>query len=227
MRKWDAPPTVSRSYLADHTYSVLRAAILSGELAPGTSLREIEIATRVGVSRTPVREALRRLQLEGLATKLRNGSLAVSEITVQIIKEAFAMRELLEGYAASEAARVATPDDVTNIQAIIDEAQQAVTEGASEQLPLLNDRFHGYIEDLARNSLLKKATHLLREQTVVYHAFALGKPAQQQAFVDDHKAILAALAARDPEQARAVAVHHLEVVMKLILAKPGEEQTEP
>jgi DNA-binding GntR family transcriptional regulator len=226
MHKWSVPPTVSRSYLADHTYEVLHEAIVSGELASGTPLHENEIAAQVGVSRTPVREALRRLQIEGLATKTMNGSLIVSKVTSKLITEAFALRKLLEGYAANEAAKVTTEADVARMQAIIDEAQQAILEGGSDRLPELNDRFHGSIEDLANNSLLKKTTHMLREQTVAYHAFVLGRPVQQQSFVDDHKAILTALAEGDGEHAQKLVAQHLEMALQLILMQPNEKQSE-
>ena len=220
MQKWGSPPTISRSYFADHAYEVLREAILSGELGPGTVLRENEVAARVGVSRTPVREALRRLQLEGLAKKSVNGSLVVSEVTKTMLVEAFALRKLLEGYAAGEAAKVATDADIARMQAIIDEAQQAIVDGEPDRLPDLNDRFHGSIEELAHNSLLKKTTHMLREQTVAYHAFVLGRPVQQQSFVDGQKAILAALAEKDSVRAQELAVLHLETAATLILMQP-------
>lgn len=229
MQKWSASPptqTISRSFLADHVYHALRSAILAGELPSGTPLREIEIAARIGVSRTPVRDALRRLQLEGLVTKTLTGGVIVSEVTSQLITESFALRKLLEGYAAREAAKVVTPADITRMQAIIAEAEHAVQTGASERLPDLNDQFHGYIEDLAHNSLLTRTTHLLREQTVAYRAFALGQPEQQQGFVDEHRALLVALAAHDAERAEALAIQHLEQAMELLLAQPPEEQPE-
>lgn len=225
MQQWSAPlpiSTSSRSLLADHTYHALRAAIFKGELAPGTPLRENEIAARIGVSRTPVREALRRLLLECLVTKTQSGGVIVSEVTSQLIIEAFALRKLLEGYAAREAATIVTPDDITRLHAIIAEAEHAVQTGASEQLPELNDQFHGYIENIAHNSLLTRTTHMLREQTVAYRAFALGRPAQQQSFVDDHRALLTALAAHDPARAEVLAIEHLEHAMELLLTRHPE-----
>lgn len=213
-----SPPNISRSVLADHAYTTLHAAILRGDLAPGTPMRETELAARLGVSRTPVREAMRRLFLEGFLTRTPTGNAIVSEVTPALISQAFDLRKLLEGYAARRAANVATPEDLTHMQSIIEEAERAMQAGEWEQLSAHNDRFHGYIERLADNALLTRTTRALRDQFAPYGAFASGDNVQLARSMQEHRLILAALGGHDAERAEALVVQHLERAMSILLA---------
>jgi DNA-binding GntR family transcriptional regulator len=218
-------PVASRSVLADHAYETLRDALFTGAFAPDDPLRETELARMIGVSRTPVREALRRLELERLVVRTANGGLAASPLTPELIRNTFEVRKLLEGYAAREAARHATPRSLRVLYDLIDEAELAVRLGHQELLPDLNDRFHGHVEILAKNEVLSRIGHLLREQTVAYRAFALGQPRQQRGFVDDHRKILEALASHDTAHAEALAIDHLEQAVSALLdeSRTGSE----
>jgi DNA-binding GntR family transcriptional regulator len=131
---------------------------------------------------------------------------------------------LLEGYAARQAARNATEDDLQTLQELIREAEVAVHRSRPESLPEINDAFHAYIEGLARNAVLTRIAHLLREQTVAYRTFALGQPSQQRGFVDDHREILAALAAHNAELAESLAIQHLHNAVATLLNESHEPQ---
>jgi DNA-binding GntR family transcriptional regulator len=213
-----SPPTTSRSVLADHAYEALRRAILDGTLAPGTPLREAEVAERLGVSRTPVREALRRLEVQGMATKTPSGGVAVGEVSWQLIDEAFELRKVLEGYAARLAAQVITSDGEADLAAIIDEAERAIARGDWEYLTTLNDRFHYRIQDLAGNRVLKRTVRSLHEQIPAFHAFALGPEQQQRGFVAEHRELLRALVEHDVVRAEALAIEHQEHAKEMLLA---------
>lgn len=210
-------PNLSRALLADHAYATLHAAILRGELPPGTPMREAELARQLGISRTPVREALRRLFLEGFLTRLPNGSAVVGEATGQRITDAFDVRKLLEGHAVRRAAEVATAEDIAYLEELVNQAQAFVSAQAWERLSTLNDRFHGYIEMLAHNAVLTRTTQALREQIAAYRAFAPGTVEQQEGFVDEHRAIIMALASHDGYRAEALATEHLERALALLL----------
>ncbi len=216
---------ISRSALADHSYEVLRQAILDGTLAPGTSLREAEVALRVGVSRTPIRDALRRLELQGLVVKTPSGGMAVSEISAQLIEEAFELRKVLEGYAARLAAQVVTRDDAAYLEGVINDAERAIERGDWEHLITLNDRFHRRIEELAGNRVLTRTMQSLREQTPAFRAFALGPEQQQHGFVAEHREILRALVAHDVERAEALAIQHQNHAKELLLATASDGLT--
>ena len=219
MRDFGRPrPTVSRSVLADHAYESLRAAILDGTLGPGSPLREAEVAERLGVSRTPIREALRRLEVQGLATRASSGGAVVGEVSSRLIEEAFELRKVLEGYATRLAASTITPEAATALAAIIDEAEQAISRGDWERLTALNDRFHEQIQDIAGNRVLRRAMQSLREQTPAFRAFALGPEQRQREFVAEHRELLRALVAHDAAQAEALAIQHQERAKESLLA---------
>ena len=217
-------PVASRSPLADHAYTMLHGAILRGEIPPGTVVRETELARRLKISRTPVREALRRLLLEGFLTRTPSGGLMVSEVSSSLIIEAFDLRKVLEGFAARRAATVFAERDAAHLSAIVEDSERALSQEAYSELSLLNDRFHGYIEELANNSLLRRTIQALREQIAVYGAFAFGGVDQQRRFIEGHRAILAALRANDPAEAESLAVDHLDAALKLLLETVGEGQ---
>lgn len=213
-----ARPVASRSVLADHAYEVLRAGILDGTLAPGTPLRELELAARIGVSRTPIRDALRRLEVQGLVTKVPSGGVLVAALSPQLIEEAYELRKVLEGFAARLAAQSITPEDVRGLEGILDEAGRAVGRGEWERLATLNDQFHQRIEHLSGNRVLQRTMQSLREQTPAFRAFALGPERQQRDFVAEHRALVQALADHDAARAEALAIQHQEHAKALLLA---------
>ncbi|MGE5334007.1 MAG: GntR family transcriptional regulator [Nitrososphaerota archaeon] len=211
-------PNLSRSVLADHAYETLRQAILDGVLTPGSPLREAEVADRLGVSRTPLREALRRLEVQGLVAKNPSGGVIVGDVSRRQIEEAFELRQVLEGYAARLAAQVITEEDARALADITDEAERAVSRGDWELLTALNDRFHERIQDIAGNQVLKRTMRSLREQTPAFRAFALGPEQQQRGFVAEHRDLLRALISHDAELAETLAIQHQEHAKTLLLA---------
>ncbi|HEX5958010.1 MAG TPA: GntR family transcriptional regulator [Hyphomicrobiaceae bacterium] len=218
MRDFAPPrPTASRAGLADHSYEVLRQAILDGILASGMPLREAELAERIGVSRTPVRDALRRLEVQGLVARTPSGGMVVAELSSGLIEEAFELRKLLEGYAARLAAQAITSEDAAALEGIIADAERAIGRGDWEHLITLNDRFHQRIEELAGNRVLHRTMQPLREQTPAFRAFALGPEQQQRGFVAEHREILQALVAHDAARAEALAIQHQEHAKALLL----------
>lgn len=213
-----ARPVINRSLLAEHSYETLRQAILDGTLAPGTPLREAEVAERIGVSRTPIREALRRLEVQGLAVRSPSGGVVVGEVSRQLIEEALELRKVLEGYCARLAAAIITDDDAVRLEETISEAERAIGRGNWEHLTALNDRFHDQILDLAGNRVLKRTIQALREQTPAFRAFALGPEQRQRGFVAEHRELVRALIAHDVERAERLAIEHQEHATELLLA---------
>src|ERR1700682_6084269 len=112
---------------ADALYEALRQRIVEGEFAPGQRLRSDALATMLKVSRTPVREALRKLEAEGLIGHSPRGALIVNQLSEDDLTEIFQIREALEGLAARLAADNATPSEITELQALIEDMQSAVS----------------------------------------------------------------------------------------------------
>jgi DNA-binding GntR family transcriptional regulator len=208
--------------LADEIAFRLQAAIIDGEFAPGTHLQQDELCARFGVSRTPVREALRKLQAQHLVDLIPNrGAITVSPPTRAELAEVYELRAELEGYAAERAATRITPDGL----AALDDAQAALTRLAvrgplargeessfDRAITAANEAFHGAIHEAAHNGRLHGQLLELQRffpKDHVWRAMRSSAEALDIA-VDEHLSIRAALAAGDASAARCAMSAHVE-----------------
>lgn len=193
---------------ADYVYSVLRRAILDGILQPGQRLREIEIATELGVSRTPVREALTRLESSGLATFTSPRGMMVSQLTRQQVLELYALRENLEGLAARLSSRHASWAEIETLRDCV--RREKEQQGADPSvLANLNKRFHAVIYDAARNRYLLETLSSIRGTQALLRGTSLSAPDRTQAAYQEHLEIVNAIDGRDPDRAEAMAREHI------------------
>jgi DNA-binding GntR family transcriptional regulator len=198
---------IASSSRGDFAYESLRAAIQQGEIQPGERLREVELAGRLGVSRTPVREALKRLEAEGLVAFAPRRGLVVAQLDQQQVHELYALREVLEGAAAALAARHASEYEIEALQDLVRRHEEAGRNTA--QLVEINRHFHATLYSAARNRYLLEALSsmhgslaLLRETTYA----AAGRPA---AALDEHREIARAIRWRDAASAEEAARRHI------------------
>lgn len=204
---------VSRS---DQAYQFIVEGIQSGRLAPGTRLREIELAEMTGLSRTPVREALSRLQLEGLLTTDAARGLIVTELDYSMTSELYAMREVLEGTAARLAARHASDVEIDFLREI--NARDAQLDSA-EALAANNRLFHETLYRCAHNRYLVKTLSSLQESMKLLGRTTLAVPGRAEIARAEHSAIVEALALRDPDAADAAARAHIIAAYRIRLDK--------
>src|SRR5919198_1883941 len=132
---WQAHSAVANA--ADSVYHTLRGAIVEGQLDPGDSLIEWHVARQFGTSRTPVREALLRLESEGLAYRVPRRGLIVRQLTEHEVLEVYAVRIELEGLAGREAAREAEPADIAHLRWVNQKLADAIRRGEDSNIPLL------------------------------------------------------------------------------------------
>jgi GntR family transcriptional regulator, vanillate catabolism transcriptional regulator len=222
----------------------MRELLLRGEFRPGERLREIPLAARLQVSRTPLRLVLDRLEQEGLLTARPTGGFVAAEFTVQDIHDGIEIRGMLEGTAAKLAAeRLQRDEDLAETRtclARIDRLLQRWTSGtdALAQYIALNEQFHSLLLDLARSAMLRRAVD--RAVALPFaspNAFILGhaqkKEGREVVTISQmhHRAIVDAIANREPTRAEALAREHsrlartsLEMVLrdkKLLIQLPG------
>jgi DNA-binding GntR family transcriptional regulator len=215
---------VTSAHLAvDDLAELLQEQILSGALLPGTWLRQERLAAEFGVSRTPVREALRALQAQGMVEVVPNRGALVCGPTVRDIREAYAVRAELEGYAAELAADWARNEQLRRMR----EAEEAFARWAAESSEIdgdgrsdaterpgwgrANDLFHEAILDAAGNHRLietVRALHRRFPRNVTWSALS-GNGRLLQENVDQHRAIADAIARRDPPAAREAMTSHV------------------
>ena len=203
----DMPPAPG-ALQGDTTYERLCDEIRTGKLPPGSRLRETEIAARLAVSRTPVREAIRRLEAEGLVDHLPRSGAVVRKLDYPELMELYEMRTVLEGTAARLAARAASPVELEELVAINDEMRAAA--GRPEVVIGLNRQFHKLLLDAARNRFLLRAMATVENTLLILGSSSMAKPDRAREAVDEHREVLDALLARDGAAAEAAMRRHME-----------------
>lgn len=206
------------SKAVDHVCEVLYEQILSGAFKPGQRLAEEELTELTGVSRTPVREALRRLTQEGFVEIASNRGAFIPEYTKRDLDETFGMRTLLEGHAARRAASRITAEQLEQMEEINTRFRKLINSKPSgdknsriRELTQLNWDFHEIILDAADNRNLKKVVHQLARIALSARTYErLGTEGQSQS-VDGHDDIIRALRAGHPDWAEAVMRHHIHL----------------
>jgi DNA-binding GntR family transcriptional regulator len=200
----DALRTRSR---ADFVFESLRDAISDGRIAAGERVREEEIARNLGVSRTPVREALQRLQQRGLLVFGAGRGLVVAGLSQHQVLQLYAMREILEGSAARFAAQHATGADVAILYRLQNELASAAPDASV--LVTLNRRFHQAIYEAAHNQYLLEPLNMLHDSLALLHNNTFRMPSRRSDSDEEHRKIVASIERRDPDGAEEAAREHI------------------
>jgi DNA-binding GntR family transcriptional regulator len=197
---------------AEKAYNVLRSGIIEGTFPPGSRITEQEIASKVEVSRTPVREAMRRLQAEGLLEFAPHQSPMVRAWSDADAEEIFELRTLLEAYAAERAAGHATEDEIARIRALA-EAQQAEVEdqriGYLERIADLNEQFHKTLYAAAGSERLRSILGSLADAPLVFEVFRDYSQDELHRSARHHLEIALAIKAGDGDWAASVMRSHV------------------
>ena len=191
-------------------YRRLLDEIRSGALAPGARLRETELADRLGISRTPVREAIRQLEADGLVAHLPRQGATIRSLDHAEVVELYEMRAVLEGTAERLAARAASDIELAELTALNTELADAP---AGPQAKELNRQFHRMMLESARNRFLLKSMNVLQKTLLILGPTTLADPSRAVSAVAEHAAVLAALAARDGAAAEAAMRAHVDAAL--------------
>jgi DNA-binding GntR family transcriptional regulator len=207
----------ARASLAEQAYLELRGAIASGRLAARTALSEAAVARMLGVSRTPVRLALRRCELEGYLERDASGRLLVHPLTADEVAHLFFVRGLLEGYAARLAAMRISDSELERLDALVAEDVAALERQDIDGLARINQSLHALILEASRNRTLRELVDGLRDRVFGLTAFVVGSRAERRLFVDDHARLVGLLRDGDADAAEALARRHLHRARDLLL----------
>lgn len=191
-------------------YRRLLDDIRSGALGPGARLRETELAERLGISRTPVREAIRQLEADGLVTHLPRQGATIRSLDHAEVVELYEMRAVLEGTAARLAARAASDIELDELEALNAELAAAP---AGPQSREMNRQFHRSLLDAARNRFLVKSMSALQKTMLILGPTTLADPSRAAVAVREHSAVLEALRARDGARAEAAMRIHVDAAL--------------
>jgi DNA-binding GntR family transcriptional regulator len=196
----------------DKAYRTVRDGIIAGRYPGGARITEQEVAATSGVSRTPVREALRQLQSEGLVDFTPNFGAVVTVWTEADSDEVFELRAMLEAYGARRAARRATDEQLAGLRRLAEAQFRESAErrpGYLDRIGDINNRFHHALQEAASSPRLKRALSALIEAPLVMKTFHMYTPDALMRSAQHHLELCSALESRDAEWAAAVMSSHI------------------
>jgi len=205
-----APLARGKEPLRERVYASLRSAILSGNIPPEGRLVEEVVARELGVSRTPVREALHKLEREGLIEHFPNRGFAVTKETERQIGEIFEIRAILEGYILRIACENLTNGFLSELRLLLKKAERCLAEGKMEELHRLNTMFHDRIMDqVSGREGLKGHIKDLREYVLRYRSATLRFPGGAERTLKGHAKVILALEIGDPDLCERIMRDHV------------------
>ncbi len=196
--------------LREIVFETLREAIINATLKPGERLMEIQLAEEMGVSRTPVREAIRKLELEGFVVMVPRKGAYVADISTKDIADVFEIRAALEGLAAGLAAERITEEELEKLERILVKIGECVKNNDLEKLIEVDTEFHDTLFKASRNERLVQIVSNLREQIQRFRTASLSTPGRMKYALEEHKKIVEAVSERNVELAQALAREHIE-----------------
>lgn len=207
--------------LRDVVFNTLRKAILKGELKPGERLMEIALADRLGVSRTPVREAMRKL--EGLVVMIPRRGAQVANITEKDLNDVLEVRIALENLSIEKACARMTEEQLAQLWDAAEEFEKTMAEGNLVKLAEADVAFHEVIYQSSDNRRLNQVLNNLREQIYRYRVEYLKDEETRNLLVREHKELYEAIRARDVKKAQEISFHHIENQREAIVCSIREE----
>ncbi len=221
MRNLDLPKIDSYSYepLRKQVYKLLREAILKGKLEPGEKITEVEVAEQLNVSRTPVREAIRMLELEEFIVIVPQRGVFVSGVkSKKEIDDIFQVRVELEGLAASLTAKNITPEQIDELNYYSNQIKKCIEDDDLKRCIKIDISFHQIIYEASENKWLQKFLDSLFEQMTRFRAQSLAQRGRMKKALNEHKELGAALSDGDSERARKLAREHIKGARKSIIS---------
>jgi len=213
--------------LSKKVYRILKARIIKGDLTEGGKLFEVKIAEQLGVSRTPIREALKGLAAEGLVKMTPNQGVVVTNVSIEDLQEVLQVRRVLEGLATSMAAEKIHPEEIAKLEKIIKKMSMIISKPNPDVVAYseLNAQFHNRILIACGNKRLMKICNNLSSSDHRFRIRSLrNNPERLKYSLKEHREILEALKRRDSEQAGRLSQRHIENVLKNILKHKVEEE---
>jgi DNA-binding GntR family transcriptional regulator len=219
----------AHGHMAEQAYRWIKTRILSNAWPEGTQLREKELSELIGVSRTPVREALRRLTVEGVVETVPNHGSRTRSWTHADLDDIFSLRVLLEAHAATRAAQFITPAELHVLEGLCSDMESLVAQGmegveSRRRLTELNEAFHAVIMVAARSERLESMARQLISLPLIFRTFGTYRLSDIERSMAHHRELLEALSAHNADWAQSVMRSHImagQMSIKRTLAGKG------
>ena len=209
--------------LTAEAYQRIKGFILRSEIYPRQKIIIEDLSKQMGISRTPIREAMSRLVKEGYVNHVWNRGFSVKEITIEEVEELYGAREALEPYLAEEAARRVTQGQVQELERLLKEYGEFVERRPRRERRLLDLDFHAKVAEIAGNSYLRRVLGEVFERIVLKQRVVVGQLDRGKDAWLQHRAILAAIRDRKPKDARRHAFYHVRRSKELAMLRLQEE----
>ncbi|NMA33089.1 MAG: GntR family transcriptional regulator [Clostridiaceae bacterium] len=210
------------SALHSRVYNQIRNDILNGVYEPGESLVEMKLSEELGVSRTPVREALRQLELEGLVQFVPNRGVTVRGISPQDIQDIYTIRMMIEGLAARWAAEKITPDEMEELREAVDLEEFYTVKCNYGNLLRFDTRFHDIIFKASKSTPLMHTLSTFHSYVQKARKVSMSSPERAAEVLSEHKAIMQAIIDRDADRAEKLMTEHVRNASLNLLKHEGE-----
>ena len=202
----------------------LRVAITDGTLKPGERLMEIQLAEELGVSRTPIREAIRRLELEGFLVMVPRRGTYVADLSIKDINEVFEIRTALDVLAAGLAAERITEEELEEMERLLVRIGEFIDVGDADKIVEADGQFHDVLYKASRNDRLVGIINNLREQFTRFRSISMAYPGRLKDTLEEHRRVVEAIAQRNPELAQQCSREHMENAEQTLLADLNERR---
>lgn len=203
--------------LRDVVFNTLRKAILTGQLKPGERLMEVHLADRLGVSRTPIREAIRKLELEGLVIMIPRRGAEVAQITEKSLNDVLEVRRALDVLSVELACERITEEEIAVLKKACDDFERATKGKNASVIARADVALHDIIVQAAGNQRLQQLVNNLSEQMYRYRFVYIRDESQHEKLVAEHKEIYESILSRDKERASRSAKLHIDNQEKSII----------
>ena len=210
--------------IADQVYSILKKNICEGQYPPGFWLQENELCEQLGVSRSPVREALRRLVSDGLVISIPNKGTFVKEFTCKDIDEIFDMRVMLEGYAIRNSRANLTSAHIQQLLDLLDRMETTFQAGDLEEYTSADEQLHNEIVTLGNNSIVSSTYYRVGSMNQQFRVLSLSVHQRFKESLGEHKQIIHALIEGDTLRAERLNQQHLELARECIKEQLEKKQ---
>lgn len=203
--------------LRDVVFNTLRQAILTGEMKPGERLMEIHLANKLGVSRTPIREAIRKLELEGLVIMIPRRGAEVAQITWKNLKDVLEVRRALDVLAIEMACERMEKEELAQLYKACETFKEATATNDARVIAQADVAFHDIIVESTRNNRLMQLVNNLSEQMYRYRFEYIKDFSQHERLVEEHRIIYESIVNKDKETAAEAAKTHIDNQKKAII----------
>lgn len=212
--------------LRAQVFHYIREDILNGRYKSGEALVETKLAQELGVSRTPVREAIRQLELEGLVTSIPNRGVFVTGVSKQDVEDIYTIRSMVEGLAVRWAAERIDDDQLKELEEIVELMEYYTRKEDYEEIAKLDTRFHDLIYESCKSKVLKHILSSYIHYVQRARLFSLKVPKRAQRALKEHRAIFQAILEKDPKKAEELMIEHISHASENLSTHGPKSETE-